>query len=320
MTQTTKSSAPNPNDDSGKKIGDILREAREREGLDFAHLSEKTRLRPHILKSLEKEAWHTFSAPVFVKGFLRSYASALHLDAETLITLYDEQNSSEATPPNLLSPLSDSRRRTPFFFLIMLLLAASVFLALQYFSVREAKKQATPVELNTTPTGNESPAQMQKDQKKETEKSPMVLEKSVDTKPENFTKKETVALQDKQTLPSSAPDQEQVQPPVVDTESSGRETAELVQESPQTRSTALTPPPQPLVLKAEVREKTWVKVILDQGTPKEYIFQPGSHPAWKAQNKFEIFIGNAAGIALEFNGKKMDNLGGHGKVIHLTFP
>ncbi len=321
MAQTKKASAPKAGDDSEKKIGATLREAREREGLDFAQLSEKTRLRSHILESLEKEEWQTFSAPVFVKGFLRSYASALHLDAETLITLYDEQNPSEASPPHLLSPLSDSRRRTPIFFLILLLLAASVFLALHYFYLREAKKQTTPVALNPTPAGDESPARMQQDQKEITEKSPAVPHEGVNTELDKITEKQTVAREDEQALPPPAADQEQRQPSVVEApESSGQETTKLAQKSPQTMSTVLNPPPRPLVLKAEVRETTWVKMILDQGTAKEYIFQPGSHPEWKAQNGFEIFIGNAAGIALEFNGKKMDNLGGHGKVIHLKLP
>lgn len=321
MAQTKKTSAPKASDDSEKKIGRILREAREREGIDYAQLSERTRLRPHILESLEKEEWQTLSAPVFVKGFLRSYASALHLDAETLITLYDEQNPSGAVPPHLLSPLSDSPRRTPLFFLILLVLAASVFLALHYFSAREAKKQATHVELNTTPTGDESPARMQKDQKEVTEKSPSVPHKGINEEPQQITKKQNIVRQDEQALPPPAAEQEQMQPPAVEApESSGQGTTKLTQESPQTMPTVLKPPPQLLVLKAEVRETTWVKMILDQGTAKEYIFQPGSHPEWKAKNGFEIFIGNAAGIALEFNGKKMDNLGGHGKVIHLTFP
>lgn len=57
----------------------------------------------------------------------------------------------------------------------------------------------------------------------------------------------------------------------------------------------------------------------DQG-PKEYMFRPGSHLQWKATKGFEILIGNAGGIDLEFSGTEIKNLGGHGKVVRLRLP
>jgi hypothetical protein len=76
----------------------------------------------------------------------------------------------------------------------------------------------------------------------------------------------------------------------------------------------------PLVLKADVRERTWVRVTVDDQRPKEYIFEPESSPEWRAREGFELVIGNAGGIALEYNGESMEDLGKPGQVIKLRLP
>jgi hypothetical protein len=75
-----------------------------------------------------------------------------------------------------------------------------------------------------------------------------------------------------------------------------------------------------LTLKANVREKTWVRVFVDDQDPKEYIFTPGSHPVWRAKTGMELLIGNAGGIGLEFNGKPIENIGNPGQVVRLSLP
>ena len=75
-----------------------------------------------------------------------------------------------------------------------------------------------------------------------------------------------------------------------------------------------------LTLKGIVKEKTWMRVVIDNQEPKEYIFNPGSQPQWEARKNFDIMIGNAAGITLEFNGTDLGPLGPRGKVVHLRLP
>jgi hypothetical protein len=40
----------------------------------------------------------------------------------------------------------------------------------------------------------------------------------------------------------------------------------------------------------------------------------------KSASQFMIDIGNAGGIAIEFQGKSLGNLGKQGEVVHLTLP
>jgi hypothetical protein len=75
-----------------------------------------------------------------------------------------------------------------------------------------------------------------------------------------------------------------------------------------------------LILRADVREKTWIKIFVDDQAPKEYIFSPGANPEWKAKEGLELLIGNAGGIILEFNGEQMKNLGNSGQVVRLSLP
>jgi hypothetical protein len=71
-------------------IGSSLRDARERQGLDFPELEQLTKIRPKYLRALEDERFDILPAPTYVKGFLRSYAEALGLDGQPFV---DEFNS-----------------------------------------------------------------------------------------------------------------------------------------------------------------------------------------------------------------------------------
>jgi cytoskeleton protein RodZ len=72
------------------EIGNSLREARLRQGLDFPEIEQATKIRAKYLRSLEEEQFEVLPAQTYVKGFLRSYADYLGLDGQLYI---DEFNS-----------------------------------------------------------------------------------------------------------------------------------------------------------------------------------------------------------------------------------
>jgi hypothetical protein len=83
---------------------------------------------------------------------------------------------------------------------------------------------------------------------------------------------------------------------------------------------AETVSPETYELKGLVLDETWVRIQIDNGGLKEYIFQPGARPQWKAREGFHLTVGNAAGIELELNGTKLKSLGKPGKVVKLNLP
>ena len=85
-------------------VGEKLRQARERSGRTVREMSDVTKIRGDHLEALENGTYTAFSAPVYIRGFVRSYAAALKLNVpETLLELDDElqQDSRFKEPPRL---------------------------------------------------------------------------------------------------------------------------------------------------------------------------------------------------------------------------
>jgi cytoskeleton protein RodZ len=77
------------------EIGNTLREARTRQGLDFPEVELATKIRAKYLRALEDEQFEILPSPTYVKGFLRTYAEYLGLDGQLY---HDEYNSRFLAP------------------------------------------------------------------------------------------------------------------------------------------------------------------------------------------------------------------------------
>ena len=71
------------------EFGGLLREARERKGLLIEDVEQSTRIRAKYLRALEAGEYEQLPTPVQVRGFLRTYAGFLGLDAQPLIDHYE---------------------------------------------------------------------------------------------------------------------------------------------------------------------------------------------------------------------------------------
>ncbi len=76
------------------EIGNSLREARLRQGLDLNRAEADTKIRVKYLQALEEEHFELLPGETYVKGFLRTYANYLRLDGQLYV---DEFNSRFAT-------------------------------------------------------------------------------------------------------------------------------------------------------------------------------------------------------------------------------
>lgn len=72
------------------EIGNSLREARSRRGVEFAQVEQATKIRGKYLRALEEERFDTLPSETYIKGFLRTYADYLGLDGQLYV---DEYNS-----------------------------------------------------------------------------------------------------------------------------------------------------------------------------------------------------------------------------------
>jgi Helix-turn-helix domain/RodZ C-terminal domain len=71
------------------EIGNSLREARLRQGLELPELEQATKIRARYLRALEEEQFEQLPAATYVKGFLRSYADYLGLDGQLYVDEYN---------------------------------------------------------------------------------------------------------------------------------------------------------------------------------------------------------------------------------------
>jgi hypothetical protein len=72
------------------EIGNSLREARVRQGLEYPQIELATKIRAKYIRALEDEEFGLLPAHTYVKGFLRTYAEFLGLDGQ----LYVDEFSS----------------------------------------------------------------------------------------------------------------------------------------------------------------------------------------------------------------------------------
>jgi cytoskeleton protein RodZ len=83
------------------EIGNSLREARLRQGLDFPELEQATKIRGKYLRALEDEQFDILPGQTYVKGFLRTYSEYLGLDGQ----LYVDEYNSRYIPGDEETPL-----------------------------------------------------------------------------------------------------------------------------------------------------------------------------------------------------------------------
>ena len=81
-------------------IGETLREARTGRGIGLDEVQQSTKIRVKYLRAIEDEAWELLPAPAYARGFLRTYASFLGLDADALVDEYGryEAGLEEGSP------------------------------------------------------------------------------------------------------------------------------------------------------------------------------------------------------------------------------
>ncbi len=69
-------------------IGPALRRARLLRSKSIEEASRETRIRAEYLQAMERERFEDLLGDVYVRGFLRTYASYLGLDAEKVVAIY----------------------------------------------------------------------------------------------------------------------------------------------------------------------------------------------------------------------------------------
>jgi cytoskeleton protein RodZ len=93
---------------ASEALGERFRAAREARGISLSDVAEQIRIRSVYLAAIEDEKWSAVGAPVYVRGFLRTYARFLGLDPEEAVAAF---NRAQPAPPPSNAPAEEPERR-----------------------------------------------------------------------------------------------------------------------------------------------------------------------------------------------------------------
>jgi len=123
------------------EIGNSLREARVRRGVDYAQAELATKIRGKYLRALEEEQFSLLPAQTYIKGFLRTYAEYLGLDGQLYVDEYNSRfvtGGDEHEPRVRRSPVRPERHRRIETNVVLIALAAIAILTVIVISAWKA--------------------------------------------------------------------------------------------------------------------------------------------------------------------------------------
>lgn len=80
-------------------VGPKLRDARTARGLSLEDVAAITKVPRSTLELLEKDQYATLPAPVFIRGFIRSYAKVVGLDPNPLVRAFERGSGDGTSAP-----------------------------------------------------------------------------------------------------------------------------------------------------------------------------------------------------------------------------
>jgi cytoskeletal protein RodZ len=85
-------------------VGQQLRQAREAQKLGIHEIVDMTKIRGDHIRALEEGNYSVFSAPVYIRGFVRTYATLLKLDTASVLEQLGRELADLGQVDPMLSP------------------------------------------------------------------------------------------------------------------------------------------------------------------------------------------------------------------------
>jgi cytoskeletal protein RodZ len=155
-------------------VAEQLRSARATNNLTIEQVAEMTKIRTDYIRALEEGNFDVFSAPIYIRGSVKNYATTLKLDVPSLLALLDTElgrtkNFSE--PP----PLTEQKKtivdhftllmaklnwKIGFAGLVIVLVAivgTLILLAMKHQKPADPAKNIAPARVDSPQSGNKLP-------------------------------------------------------------------------------------------------------------------------------------------------------------------
>jgi len=256
-------------------LGEEFRSAREARSLSLSDVAERLHIRSVYLAAIEDEDWHVIGAPVYVRGFMRTYARFLGLDPEAAVARFAATvpAGAQAAAPRPAATANPNEKRTertsPSLAAVLSIVVAVLvvaFVGYEFFQYRSATPAAPPVA-----QGSAAP---------DVAVAPPAPAGAV----------------------TAAPD-------------AGNDAGGSLSAIPPLNSAspaAVAAPTRGLSLR--VTETSWLRVTVDGTVVLEGTLPPGAAKSFKGKVA-DLRVGNAGGVRIAVNGKPLGPLGASGDVV-----
>jgi cytoskeletal protein RodZ len=260
------------------RLGSYLRELRESRGISLEEISKATRIGKGHVEALEGEDVGALPAPVFVKGFIRAYCRELHAAEDEAIERYRELvgEPPPAPRPAATRPRSPGGHRgTLTISAVLLVVLAGGLLLLSGRATRLSDIPPGPPPMAGRPQASEP--------------SPPAA------------------------APAASPVAAAQPEPPTGASATPIPAPAVVAPPPAAAVPPLAGGPRRLHVRAS--ERTWIRVQADEAGPQDATLEPGATREWTATRRFLLTVGNAGGIELTLDGRRLAPLGARGAVI-----
>jgi cytoskeleton protein RodZ len=276
-------------------FGENLRREREKRNITLDQISQSTKIGTRMLQALEEDKFNQLPGGIFNKGFVRAYARCVGLDEEQTVAdfllasgetppLMPEMPVEQPAPRIIEASAETPRRPIPWGLLAALLLLAA--LALSLWSHRQEIERETS-HPSTGPAATQPPT-----------------EGAAGPAP-------AVSVAREATSPQAANvgSAQQASQPIKSaiTETSVSSPAPALPETPT------------FVVSIEARDDSWTVITSDGRTVYSGLLAAGDRRAIRGHQQIVVRAGNAGGVDLLFNGKKIPQPGQVGEVRTITF-
>ncbi|MEM8844678.1 MAG: RodZ domain-containing protein [Pseudomonadota bacterium] len=282
--------------DNKVDIGATLRAARESASYSVAFVADQIHLQENVINSIEANEFDQLPGPVFVRGYIRSYAKLLEIDPRPFIEQIEGKPENQEVDFIANKPIKvKSSRLDP----IVIWGAATVFiiaigLAITWWmqesmedpvQLAEMVEQVDEVEL--TEEINIQAASQQ-------EQIPVVEEHQVslgEVSSENVS-----AVQDELAITSVISERTEE---IIASDESGQDIIEIPAIGGDVNQTSLT---------VIFNEESWAEIFDARKRRLLHgLIKPGATRVISGKAPFSIFLGNSPGVEVEVNGKKYDH-------------
>lgn len=321
MTENDAGQANNSAEIPATSPGRMLREAREGLGLSVMDVASQIKFAPRQIEALEADDYQHLPEAAFLRGFVRSYAKILHLDAPTLLAALPQNKAApvELIPGSVGEPYPDvhSMLRQNLIWLVAALLLAIIVagLALWQFTAPPEQPQVALVE---------SPVFLPEEIKIEpaqpvpeaTVIEPEAPKARPSTETETLKSRPSTETEAPRKRPSAAAAQSSVQ-------AAGTEASRIAQRNLAIASDAEPDTPAPIIsLRLEFSEESWAEIKDREGKILSSRVHPaGTEMRLSGHAPLSILIGNAPSVRLYFRDKEVDlvpHTRSSTQVAHLT--